>query len=104
MLLFLSRRAQRGASSGDVPKAERDAAPAGGVRNPALGRPREPQSSQACADCVNLSARGTTAALRGVRWTGTGFTSLVPGNATRGQKSRWWSAERRLSVIANGED
>jgi hypothetical protein len=31
-----------------------------------------PQRSQACADCVNLSARGNRTALQGACWTGTG--------------------------------
>ena len=41
-MLIILHPAHRGASSGDVPRAERDAAPAGGARNPALGRPRDP--------------------------------------------------------------
>src|SRR5438552_9843852 len=40
--LLLSSLAHRGASSGDVRRMERGAAPAGRARNPALGRPGAP--------------------------------------------------------------
>src|SRR5664279_2045160 len=38
---------------------------------------------------------GIRTAPRGARWTGTGFTSLVPGSADRGTEKPRWSAARR---------
>jgi hypothetical protein len=77
---------------------EPDAAPAGGARNPALGRPRDPQSSQACADCVNLSARGTMTPPRGASLDWDWSIASSQEARTRGQKSPRWSAAGRARL------
>jgi hypothetical protein len=90
------RPAHRGASSRDVTVAERDAAPAGGIRNPAPGRLRGPALRTLRPVCEGLAvtawARSAQARKRGPR--------PVMQSADCMAKPRWSAARRAGSVIA----
>ncbi len=94
--LYSCHPTHRGASSGDRPKAGREAAPAGGACNPTPGRPR-PAVRPHYEGLPSMAGRGGRRRAAGAVRAGRpqAFRSPARKHGLRGQKSPQRSAERR---------